>query len=256
LIRFLFLLLFSVPAILSAQEKLKDLIPDLIDHDNMGNYYLVYGDELIQYTGQSAELNRFSNKTSGTISGLDASNALKILLHYADLGAIQFLDNRLGERSDFMDFQDLDYNQSELSCTSYNNGLWVYDRISLSIRRLDQSFKLDVQSGNLNQITGRILNPVKVLESNGRVYILDKGVGVVQCDIYGAYIKTIYMKGAEQMDIDGDKMYLLASGSILYYEPSTFDFVEVYSSEGIIDFSIKSKQLIFSNKEGLWLKLL
>ena len=235
-----------------AQKKLDVPIPDLVDQDHMGNYYLVYEDEVIQYDQLNRELNRFSNKNYGGISEIDASNALKILLHYRELTSIAFLDNRLGERSDLLDLQEAGLAQSHLSCSSYNNGVWVYDKVDLSLYRLDQNLKPSLRSGNLNQITGKILDPVKMRESGRWLYLLHQNKGIVVCDIYGAYSRFISVEGIIDLEVLGEELLILDEEGIKRYNEISLSFDAILKRKGIKHFSAGGRKFLFVDDEALW----
>jgi len=237
---------------LNAQVNLSNLVPNQIDQDHLGNYYLSFDDELIQFGFDGLEKNRFSNKNNGTITELDASNSMKILLHYQALNSIQFLDNRLGERSDILDLQEAGLAQSHISCSSYNNGVWVYDRVALSLFRLDQNLRENLRTGNLNQIIGREVNPIKMREAGKWLYILDASFGVVICDIYGAYSRNIPAKNVIDMDVDGTDLYILDDMGILRYDAVDFAFKRLLEREQILNFTIQNNKLLFTTEEGLW----
>lgn len=249
---FLNLLFFTLAFSGNSQSYLGELYPDLIDQDYMGHHYLVFDDELIQYDRAHRELNRFSNKTNGEITEIDAGNALKILLHYRDLTAIQFLDNRLGERSDLIGLQEVGMPQSQVSCFSYNNGVWLYDKVSLSLFRLDQNMRVDLRSGNLNQISGREIDPVKMRESGKWLYIQDENNGIVICDIYGAYSRSIPRKGIVDIDVDGENFYVCDGEGVWKYSAIKNTFEGVFFRKGIKAFSVSSKEILFTDSEGLW----
>lgn len=252
--RYLFIYLILVLSSIQgqSQQKLDVAIPDLVDQDHMGNYYLVYEDEVIQYDQLNRELNRFSNKNYGKISEIDASNALKILLHYRELTSIAFLDNRLGERSDLLDLQEAGLAQSHLSCSSYNNGVWVYDKVDLSLYRLDQNLKPSLRSGNLNQITGKTLDPVEIRESGRWLYVLHQNKGIVVCDIYGAYSKFIPVDGIIDLEVLGEELLILDEEGIKRYNEISLSFDQVLLRKGIKHFSAGGRKILFVDDDALW----
>src|SRR5438552_190098 len=95
---FLLLLLALFPSYISVSDVRPLVIKSRYDYftaDNLGNFYTVREDELIKYLPNGKMFARYSNLKLGSISAIDVTNPLKILLYYRDFQQIIFLDNQL-----------------------------------------------------------------------------------------------------------------------------------------------------------------
>lgn len=187
---------------------------DFFITDNLGNAYLIVGDELLKYDNAGNLSGKYSNKSLGKISFVDAGNPLNILLFYKDFSKILFLDNMLGEKGNPIKLQNYELEQASLVSASHNNGIWVYDRANFQLIRLDQQLKTVQQTGNLPQILGINLNPNFFMEYNNWLYLNNPETGILVFDIYGTYYKTIPVKNL--------KSFQVIDNTIFYYKENEF----------------------------------
>ena len=190
---------------------------DFFTTDNLGNFYLVKGDELQKYNQKGALLLSYSSKGRGDITFVDAANPLKILLFYKDFSKLLFLDNMLAESSNVMALGNMNYYQAELACTSYNNGFWIYDKQNFELIRFDQNSSLQVQTGNLEQLLSVSLEPNFLLEYNNQLYLNNPSSGVLVFDVFGSYLKTIPIKNGKALQIRDEVLYVNAENALLSY---------------------------------------
>ena len=68
---------------------------DFIRSDELGNIFLVRGNQLIKHNSSGLALHTYSNLYSGNISFIDAHDPFKILVYYEAFGQVEFLDQSL-----------------------------------------------------------------------------------------------------------------------------------------------------------------
>lgn len=180
---------------------------DYFTTDNIGNIYAVNNDELVKYSSAGEMLKKYSNKKLGKIYSVDASNALRILLFYKDFSVIVILDSQLSQNGENILLENLGLEQSDLACTSFNNGIWLYNRQNAELVRLDENLQQAVRTGNLNNMLNTELHPNYMLEYNGNVYLSNPADGILVFDIYGTYYKTIPLKGLSSFQPRDNDIY-------------------------------------------------
>lgn len=199
---------------------------DLFTVDNVGNVYVVVGDEIRKYKKTGELWKIFSNKRSGKIFSIDASNALRVLVFYKDQSQIVILDSQLTQNGDAIELLDMGLEQSDLICTSFNNGMWLYNRQNAELVRLDQTLNKIVSTGNLNNLLNTQLKPMSMIENNGYVYLNDANNGILVFDIYGTYYKTISLFGLNSFQVSEQQVYYYKDSVISSYNSkllSTYD---------------------------------
>jgi hypothetical protein len=217
---------------------------DYFTSDNLGNAYAVKGHEIFKYLPNGKLFNRYSNLMLGNITSVDATNPLKLLLFYRDFSKIQFLDNQLSENRGVISLQDLGLEQSILACISFDNGFWVYDQISFSLIRFNQSFDKTQEARNINQNIGYEPQPNFLHEWGDWVYLNNPETGILVFDIFGTYFKTIPLKGLTNFQIAGDNLLYFKQGKLLSYNLKTL-------AEGEVQLPPDEIQMLRTEKEKL-----
>ncbi len=190
---------------------------DFFTTDNLGNTYLIKGDEIKKYSQTGDLLKIFSNNTTGKIASLDATNPLRILLFYKDFATILILDDLLSQNGDPMNLLDYGLEQSDLICNSFNNGIWFFNRQNMELVRLDETFKPVVNTGNLNRLLHTDLKPNFMIEHNGFIYLNNPDEGILAFDIYGTYFKTIPVKGLQHFQVKDNILFYYSDGILKSY---------------------------------------
>ena len=248
----IFFFLFSVK--LSAQYSLATEVAvkaDYFTSDNLGNAYIIKGNEIFKYLPNGKLFNRYSNLMLGNITSVDATNPLKLLLFYRDFSKIQFLDNQLSENR-VISLQDLGLEQSTHACTSFDNGFWVYDQISFSLIRFNQAFDKTQEVRNINQNIGYEPQPNFLHESGDWVYLNNPETGVLVFDIFGTYFKTIPLKGLKDFQIAGDNLLYFNDGKLQSYNLKTLQQAEVQIPPDEIQMlRVEKEKLMILTKESL-----
>ena len=102
-----------------------DVESDFFTSDNQSNIYVVKGKDLTKFDKTGKELYKYSNKNFGSIRFVDASNMLRVLVFYKDFLQVIFLDNTLSIIGDPINIEKIGFQQTQLVCSSSNNGIWV-----------------------------------------------------------------------------------------------------------------------------------
>jgi len=191
---------------------------DFFSTDNFGNTYLVKGDEIKKYNPQGELLKIFSAKNLGKITSIDASNALRVLVYYKDFASLLFVDDQMSQNGDAINLVDLSLEQSDVVCTSFNNGLWLFNRQNANLVRLDQNLQTVVNTGNLNTLLGTSLKPNFLVEYNGYIYLNNPAEGIFIFDIYGTYFKTVPLKNLQHFQVKESQLIYFEGGELRSYD--------------------------------------
>ena len=251
---FLLLLCFSF----TADDTLKTLYTikakaDFFSTDNFGNTYLVKGDEIRKYNPSGDLLKIYSNKNLGKITSIDASNPLRLLVFYKDFSSIVILDDLLSQNSDIINLMDINLEQSDLVCTSFNNGLWFFNRQNANLIRLNDNLQTAVNTGNLNRLLGSDLKPNFILEYDGMVFLNNPTEGILVFDIYGTYSKTIAIKGLQHFQVKEQGLIYFDQGVLKSYNLKQLTTVEIPFS-GVNDTRIEKENYYLFYKDSVLVK--
>ncbi len=254
---FILLLLFCFS--FTADDSLKTLYTikskaDFFTTDNFGNTYLVKADEIRKYNPTGDLLKIYSNKNMGKITSVDATNSLRLLVFYKDFASIAILDDLLSQNSDIINLMDLSLEQCDLVCTSsFNNGMWLFNRQNANLIRLDDNLQTAVNTGNLNRLLGSDLKPNFILEFDGYVYLNNPTEGILVFDIYGTYSKTIPIKGLQHFQIKEQGLIYFVDGVLKSYNLKQLNTAEIPFS-GVNDTRVEKENYYLFYKDSLLVK--
>lgn len=215
--------------------------------DNLGNMYTVRKHELKKFKPDGTLWLRFSDISLGDISFVDATNPMKILVFYKDFSRIQFVDNMLAERSPVIQLQQLGFDQTVVSCTSFDNGFWLFDQLNFELVRFNQDLIQTQDIKNLNQILGYEFTPNFLTEHNNWLYMNIPDKGILVFDIFGTYFKTIPLFGLTEFQVYNDLVYFLMNGKPNVYNMKTLQTFSLDLPDSISKFRIE-KEKIFTTQ--------
>lgn len=178
-----------------------------ITTDNLGNAYVIEGDEMTKYLETGSKYRVFSNKRLGKISAVDALNPLKIVVFYRDFSKVVFLDNTITENGMPLNLADRDLEFASIICASFDNGIWVYDPVRFLLLRLNQNLQETVRITNLNQILGYSPQPMFMTEYDNRLFMSDPDRGILMFDIFGTYLSTIRLPEIGKFQVTEQQIY-------------------------------------------------
>lgn len=162
-----------------------------VERDPLGQVLLFNDREIIKISSGDTLFNRFSQMAWGPIHQVDASNPMKIVVFYKEAARIIFLDNTLSPNGDPIDLIALNYDQTELTCASIDNCIWLYDRLNFRLIRLNTQLQPLVTIPNLNQILNGKTDFCRLDERNNRLYLSSADGQVFVFDLYGSLLTTI-----------------------------------------------------------------
>jgi hypothetical protein len=255
--RYLFLLFLFLPFGSFSQNKYKQISSilteaDFFTTDNQCNIYVVKKNELVKYDKSGKQLCKYSNKNFGNISYVDASNMLKVLVFCKEFSQIIFLDNTLSANGEPVSFDKIGLQQVSLVCSSFNNGMWIYNQQNFALTQLNTLYQVEHHTENLNNLLNINFQPIEMLEHDNRIYINNPSSGVLIFDIYGTYYKTVPVKNAKQIQIIGDWIYFMLENSVHAYNTKTTEETEFSVPEtNFSSFRLEVETLFLRTEKGI-----
>jgi hypothetical protein len=219
------IILFTLSAFRSSRQS-SQVVRGKVDFfavDNLGNIYIVHGDELQKFLPNGKFFARYSNLRLGSITGIDVTNPLKILLYYRDFQQIVFLDNQLSVNSEPVSLEKLGYEQTWLACASANNSFWIYNRQNNELLRFNEQSKRVAATGNLRQVLHPGIAPEFMTESNGYLYLSSPGTGIYVFDMFGTFSKLLSLKDIRRFQVSGDVIYFTRDSLLCSYDHRLFE---------------------------------
>jgi hypothetical protein len=175
--------------------------------DRLGNMYVVSNtNQLYKYNTEGKLLSTLNYKYLGNITHVDATNPMEIYVFYKELNLVVFLDNNLAYRGE-MRLADYGIGQAAAICRSFDNGLWVFDLADLQLKKMDKDGSNKQASGNVRQYITENSAITYLYDNNDRVFVNDSTNGVLVFDVFSTYLKTLPIKGCNELKVINDELF-------------------------------------------------
>lgn len=212
---------------LHAQQSLYTLIKSYpckgvtINLDQFGNAYVITeNQELLKISPRQDKVFRYSLLKYGIPTTVDASNPLRILLHFKDFNIIAILDNTLSEKG-VINLQDFGYFQIDAACTASDNHLWIYDGQNFRLKKIDDRNNVLVESEDFQLLFNQEIIPVYMVEADNNLYVSDPNLGILVFDLFGGYIKTIPITSIQKFQISRDQLIYYKNDQLMGFHLKT-----------------------------------
>lgn len=181
---------------------------------------------------------------------LQVQNPFKVLLYKKDVGTLVTLDSRLNVTAKINLF-DLGYfDVSAVAAGNDNLSLWLFDKASQQLYRLDQQNRPVFASPVMPQQIGFDLNPVFITETEGKVYVVDKEKGVFVFDNIGNYFKQIPLIGLNKLWVFGPRMLYYIDGQVWQYDLMMMENKPVIKLDAFSQIHLSREFILAQNTEG------
>lgn len=217
--------------------------------DLMGNIYLINDHSLIKKSICMDDFIQFQFPFIGNNITLDASNSFKILLFFSNSRKIVYLNNYLSSVKEFAFPDALRTDEISLVCSSYNNGIWLYNVSQNSLVRYNADFVKQHEVFLNTIIEDASLIPTQVFEVDNQVFLGVPNHGVLIFDKFGSFIKRIPIVYPKLFRYYAGKFYFLNQNSLFGYDPLKFEEQLLLTSDNeIISFDISKGYIAIIDK--------
>ncbi len=188
--------------------------------DNFGNIFTVTNGGVIKYNAEGKQLHSFSNKGSGEIDFIDATNPLRILAYAKNFSIIYFLDNHLALQST-LDLRKQLYNDVWPVCNSTLDGFWIYQMQNFQLIKLNQNLQAIAQSQPLNLTVADDIYPSSMQEGQGFLVVLNPSSGFMIFDRLGSYFKTLKKTDVAFFTVRDNEIIFLSESKLITIDIKT-----------------------------------
>lgn len=164
---------------------------ELIAADLLGQVYIVRAGSLTRYSETGDSLFTWSDPASGSITAVDVSDPLRILVYQGDFNLVRFLNNRLAPVSDPVKLDNLGITNPLSLATSSQGGFWILDGTTFRLRHYDHQLNLQVESPPLTFSGTQPTSGIRLIESAGRIWLQVPGQEIRQYDLFGNFLRRI-----------------------------------------------------------------
>lgn len=195
---------------------------DRFTTDDLGNLYVLRGNDLDLYDSDGTHLAHNSFNAFGPISRIDAFSSLKPLIFSRGQGQLALLDNTLSIQGAAINLPANGFAQVALACMGVQSRFWVYDERETALKRLDGQLNTVANTGRLDQILYFTPQPTYMEEADGRLYVVDPDQGVMVFDLFGTFVRLLPIKGAQRIQVNGGLIWYARAGRLERYDLRSF----------------------------------
>jgi hypothetical protein len=190
--------------------------------DNLGNLYVITPDnQLKKFTSSGDSVGAFNEvRRFGSLSEIDVSNPLKVLLFYKDFMTVLALDNQLG-RIFKVDLRQAQILQASTIALSYDNNFWVFDEQNAQLKKMGDQGQAVMTSNDFRQLFGEAVMPTEIVDQDGMVYLNDPENGIYMFDYYGGFKVKLSFKGVSGLRVFNKNIFGIMENELFSYRPGT-----------------------------------
>jgi hypothetical protein len=190
--------------------------------DKLQQVYLVTpGNEVVKFSPDGQELFRYSNNTLGVLAHIDATNPFHLLLYYPEYQTAITLDRTLNKLEEF-NLWNLDVVDIKGIAMAGDNGLWLYDNGTYTLKKIDQHGEVLRRSDNLSLLLGTTPAPDKLVARANFIYANDPALGLLVFDLFGQYVRTLSLPGITDFQVLDQRILYQQDGQYFIYNLRSF----------------------------------
>ena len=191
--------------------------------DYLANLYVISEFRLSKYDKDGKFLQVYEDYTNGTITSIDVSDPMKIVVFYEDFLRVKVLDHTLSEIAAY-DFNTAGYSTVSALAYSRDDDFWIFDNTAFVLKKINENGKAIYQSEKFNMLFTEAVQPIQIIDYKDLVYLNDPNQGIYVFDRFATYKKRIPILGADRIQVMQDVIVYFKDEALKSY--SLLDFFE------------------------------
>jgi hypothetical protein len=186
-------------------------------------YLLTSGNQLKKVNLNGDSIGIYNNvRTYGQLFSIDVSNPLKILLYYKDFSSIVELD-RLLSVLNTVDLRTQSIFSVKTVATSYDNNIWLFDEGDRELKKIDDNGNELLETVDFSALFDSLPSPAKIIDRDGFVYLYDPAKGFYIFDYYGGFKNRIPFLHWNSVEVINNTMFGFNDTTLYEYKLGSLD---------------------------------
>lgn len=239
----------------SAQDTSYQLITEIktsvtyFTTDALKNVYILNSDNILQkYNIKGKLLFEYDQQNYGTVSYIDASNPLRVLVYYEEYLTATVLDRTLSELYVF-NLKDYDIFQVQAITGANDNGIWLYDEWTFQLKKISEQGTIERTSDDFSQVFSERISPKQLLISGNRMYINSPKVGILVFNFFGKYIQTIPLLIEKNFQLQNNQIIYFEGGQLHAYSLQSFQKTTINIQKNVKNVQVVQQYLFLEMSE-------
>lgn len=195
-------------------------VPELLDFslDAVGNLYVLTEKNTIEkYDATGKKRSQFSQNQLGAATAINAANALKILVWYADFRTVVFLDRSLTQLGGELNLIQWGFPEVRTVAPASDGNLWIYDEVAFKLRKINPQGEQLVESQNLSLLMDNRLSIHHIVDDGSRIIATDTTKGCMVFDVFGQFQKQITASDLSvPVQLEGNNLRWIGKSGLLH----------------------------------------
>ncbi len=188
----------------------------LAEVDNLGRIYVVDDkNRIINFKPDYNEQYRYANKKSGSVSSVDVTNPLRIVVFYDDFNQIKIFDNTLTVINE-LNLADKFADISAAGVTNDGN-LWVFEPTQFKLLKIKDNGTVIYETSNVNDFGMSDVKINDIREKGNFVVLCDKSKGFYIFDNMGQYMHHFEASDIRSFQFDGRNIFYYTTTGLKNY---------------------------------------
>lgn len=224
-----FLVFFSSYAQEEISVSLLEDVSNFIGIDNTNSIYYIKNNTLHKKTNDKLKV--YANIHLGTITSVDITNPLKIVVFFKDFNAVVILDNELNELTDSINFTSLLNKNVAYVGTATNANLWLLSNDDNSLHIWNyKTKKVDVTIPLQNDFK------YEFICSNYRNIWLISKESALHYNEYGSFLEQVAIKNLKKGIAYKNGFVYLVDKQLIYYNANQYKNLLLENNEVEVNF--------------------
>lgn len=257
-------LLYCCPAVTQAQSDsvfsfIKKINGSFADFsvDNLDNIYLLTAtNQLKKINSRGDSLAVFNDiKRYGTVSQIDVTNPLKILLYYKNFTTIVVLDRFLNIRNTINLRRQNIFSVNAIA-TSYDNNIWLYDEQEYKLKKVDDDGRVVLESNDLRMTFDSVPSAIQLTDRNNYIYLYDTAKGFYSFDYYFSYKNRMPFLNWSNTGAAEKSVYGFRNNTLLHYQLQSLNLKEYtlpYFFNGYTTIKTTGNKVYLLKSDGIYI---
>lgn len=195
--------------------------------DNLENIYLLTtAGQLKKINSTGDSLAVFNDvKRFGSVSSIDVTNPLKILLYYKNFATIVVLDRFLNSVNT-INLRKQNIFSVNTIATSYDNNFWLFDEQDYKLKKIAANGSLLLETTDFRMLFDTVPSAVQLTDRNNFIYLYDTAKGFFIFDYYGSFKNRLAFLNWHNIAISEKNIYGFSNNKLYSYQLNSLTLKE------------------------------